>query len=151
MAAATKAPPKAEVFSLKTPYLSEGRTTEFLARTDLMSVAIKVYSEGGENALHTHLHEDHAFIVLEGEATFWDRPGNETVVSRYQGISLPRGAFYYFKSTGDTNLVLLRVGANDTSWHGETRIDPDGKPLPGHSEANKHIEGVPVPGMFFGA
>ncbi len=148
--AAAKSPPQAEVFSLKTPYLSAGRTTEFVARTDLMSVAIKVYSEGGENALHTHLHEDHAFIVLEGEATFYDRQGNETVVRKYQGISLPRGVFYWFKSTGDTNLVLLRVGANDTSWKGETRIDPEGKALPGHSEANKHIEGVPIPGKFFG-
>jgi mannose-6-phosphate isomerase-like protein (cupin superfamily) len=117
-----------------------------------MSVAIKVYSEGGENALHTHLHEDHAFIVLEGEATFYDRPGNETVVRKHQGISLPRGAFYWFKSTGDTNLVLLRLGASDQNWHGDgdPRIDPEGRPLPSHSEANKHIEGVPIPGKFFG-
>ena len=148
--AATKSPPKAEVFSLKTPYLSVGRTTEFVANTDLMSVAIKVYAEGGENALHTHLHEDHAFVVLEGEATFWDRAGTETVVGKYQGICLPRGAFYYFKSTGDTNLVLLRVGANDTSWHGDTRMGPDGKPLPSRSAENKRIDGVPIPGKFFG-
>jgi mannose-6-phosphate isomerase-like protein (cupin superfamily) len=148
--AATKSPPKAEVFSLKTPYLSAGRTTEFVARTDLMSVAIKVYSEGGENALHTHLHEDHAFIVLEGEATFADRAGNETVVGKYQGISLPRGAFYWFKSTGDTNLVLLRVGANDTSWQGDTRVAPDGHSIPSRSEENKRIDGVPIPGKFFG-
>ena len=46
--AAIKTRSKGEVFSLKTPLLSEGRSTEFICRTDLMSVAIKVYAEGGD-------------------------------------------------------------------------------------------------------
>jgi len=62
----------AEFFSLKTPYLSEGRSNTLLARTDFLRLTVKVYAEGGENALHTHSKEDHAFIVLEGEATFHD-------------------------------------------------------------------------------
>jgi hypothetical protein len=47
---------------------------------------------------------------------------------------------------------LLRIGANDVSWHGDgdPRIHPEGRSLPGHSEPNKHIEGVPIPSKFFG-
>lgn len=142
--------PKAQEFSLQTPYLSEGRTTTYVSKTDLMTVAIKVYAEGGENAPHTHLDEDHTFVVLEGEATFRDENGNATVVKPYHGIALPRGAYYWFQSTGDRNLVLLRFGANVLGHTGVDRIDPDGQLLPGGSVANKHITGVPLPGKFFG-
>lgn len=142
--------PKAQVFSLKTPLLSEGRTTSFICRTDLMSVAIKVYAQGGENAAHTHLAEDHTFVVLDGEATFYDEKENPTVVKKYEGIGLPRGAYYWFKSTGDRNLVLLRFGANVPGMVGDSRVDPQGRPLPGESPENKHIVGVPIPGKFFG-
>ena len=31
----------------------------------------KVYSKGGENALHSHDIEDHVFLVLQGEASFF--------------------------------------------------------------------------------
>ena len=149
--AAVSSRPKAQTFSLKTPYLSEGRTTEFVSRTDLMSIAVKVYSEGGENAPHTHLAEDHAFIILEGEATFYDENDTPTVVHQYEGITLPRGAFYYFKSTGDRNLVILRCGANVQGHKGDSRMAPNGEPLPSESTANKHVTGVPIPGKFFGA
>lgn len=64
---------EAQTFELKTPHLKEGRSHTVLAQTDLMNVAIKYYNEGGENALHTHLTEDHVFIVLDGEATFYDK------------------------------------------------------------------------------
>lgn len=58
--------PRAEVFTLKTPLLSKGRTNKVLAATDLLKLRVKVYAEGGENALHTHKDEDHAFVVLGG-------------------------------------------------------------------------------------
>ncbi len=61
--------PTQEVFWLRTPYLSEGRSDTVVARTDQITVRVKVYAEGGENALHAHMEEDHAFILLEGEAT----------------------------------------------------------------------------------
>lgn len=64
---------EAQTFELKTPHLKEGRSHTVLAQTDLMNVAIKYYNEGGENALHTHPTEDHVFIVLDGEATFYDK------------------------------------------------------------------------------
>ena len=149
---ATKAAPKAEVFSLKVPYLSQGRHDTTLARTENLWLRGKVYAEGGENALHTHKTQDHAFVVLEGQAAFHDEEDNVRVVNKYEGIMLPAGAFYWFQSSGDTNLVMLRVaGFPDDPPSGDDRVKTDGSPLPGGSEENKHVEGVAIPGKFFGA
>ena len=144
---AAKAPPEAQVFSLKTPLLSEGRSNQPLAGTDLLKLRVKVYAEGGENGLHTHHDEDHSFVILQGQATFHDETGKATVVNKYEGILLPRGAYYYFESTGDENLVLLRVGAGRKP-EGQHRLGPNGRSLT--REENKHIDGVPIPGKFFG-
>jgi len=149
---AVEARPKGEVVTLKTPLLSAGRTTSFIVQTDLLSVAVKVYAEGGENTLHAHTTNDHLHMVLDGQATFYDEDGKTTVVNKYEGMFLPKGALYYFKSTGDTNLVLMSSYAYAPGDRGEDgRIGGDGKPLPAYSEANKHVEGTPVPGKFFGA
>lgn len=144
---AVQAAPKAQVFSLKTPLLSDGRTNTPLAGTDLLKLRVKVYAEGGENGLHTHKDEDHAFVILQGQATFHDEEENVTVVNKYEGIMLPRGAFYYFQSTGDENLVLLRVGAGREA-EGQFRVGTNGVPLT--REENKHIDGTVIPGRFFG-
>ena len=144
---AVNAPPKAQVFSLKTPLLSEGRSNLQVAATDLLKLRVKVYAEGGENGLHKHNDEDHAFVVLQGQATFHDENDTPTVVNRYEGIMLPKGAYYYFQSSGDENLVLLRVGAGREA-DGNFRVGTNGVPLT--REENKHIDGVPIPGKFFG-
>ena len=57
----------AQVYDLRTPYLQQGRTTDMRAKTDLTTVMVKVYAEGGENAMHNHPNEDHSFLVLEGQ------------------------------------------------------------------------------------
>ena len=138
---------KAAVFTLTTPLLSKGRSNKVLAATDLLKLRIKVYAEGGENGLHAHVDEDHAFVVLEGQATFHDEQDKTTVVNSYEGIMLPKGTYYFFQSTGDTNLVLLRTGAGrkDGSAH---RRNLQGSPT--NHEENKHEDGVPIPGAFFG-
>jgi hypothetical protein len=51
-------------------------------------------------------------------------------------------------STGETNLILIRVGAGRRS-DGNFRLGPNGVPL--SREENHHIDGVPIPGKFFGA
>jgi mannose-6-phosphate isomerase-like protein (cupin superfamily) len=149
---AVKVDPKAEVFSLAgTPVLSLGRYDKMLARCDGFGARVKVYYEGGENATHTHLNEDHLFFVLAGQATFHlGRDAEEVVVANaHEGVLLPRGAYYRFQSSGDGNLVMLRVGA----WSDEDRgrTGPDGLPLPGNDPRNKHVNGVAVPGAFFKA
>ena len=147
---AVEAKPKGQVVTLRTPLISNGRTTNFIARGDLLSVAVKVYAEGGENALHAHTSNEHIHMVLDGQATFYDDDGIATVVNKYEGMYLPMGALYYFQSTGDTNLVMMSCYAADPNHAGEGRMGADGKPLEAYSEANKHVEGTPVPGKFFG-
>jgi mannose-6-phosphate isomerase-like protein (cupin superfamily) len=149
MAVETK--PKGKVVTLRTPLLSNGRTTDFLARGDVLSVAVKVYAEGGENGLHAHTTNEHIHMVLQGQATFYDDEGNATVVNRYEGMWLPKGAFYYFQSTGSENLVLMSCyAAIPGSKGGDGRMGIDGKSMEAYSEANKRVEGTPVPGKFFG-
>lgn len=147
-----QAQPKTQTFSLKTPYLSAGRITSLVAKTENLWIHTKVNAEGGENAVHTHTNEDHAFIVLEGEVTFFDENNNGTVLKPFQGIMIPKGAYYRYLNTGSGNLIVVRVGAaTKDKAGGATRIDPEGRPLHGDSPENKHIEPVPIPGKFFGA
>jgi len=148
----TEAKPKATTFSLKTPYLSAGRITTLVSETDGLWIHTKINAEGGENALHRHLDEDHAFIVLEGQATFYDETGAETVVGSYEGIMLPKGVFYRYLNTGPGNMMILRVGSGERpKQQDDNRLGPDGRPLPAMSEANHHVKAVPIPGKFFGA
>ncbi|MFI5267145.1 MAG: cupin domain-containing protein [Chloroflexota bacterium] len=149
MAVAFKTQTEPTLFDLTAQLLDQGRSMDLLAKTDLMAAHIKVYAEGGENGLHTHDHEDHIFVVLGGEATF--RTGveeQERVVGKYQGILLPRGAYYRFESTGEENLVLLRVGAQIPGTP-RYRTKPDGSPIPGDSPDNKQVPVIPRAGKYF--
>ncbi len=104
-------PTKDGVFDLRTPLLKQGITTNTRARTEQLEICIKVYANGGENEMHSHTAEDHAFVVLSGQATFHvGTDENEKVLGMYQGIMLPQGTPYWFQST-EPNLVLLRVSA----------------------------------------
>lgn len=137
-----------QLFRLKTQLLSKGRSDQLLAGTDLMSIRIKCYAQGGENALHAHTAEAHAFIVLDGAAKFFGKDGETSVLTKNQGILLPKGSYYKFESCGDGPLVLLRVGAQkDRPKVG--RINPHGKPLPGGSPENKYEDGVLIEGLFY--
>ncbi|MDP9428052.1 MAG: cupin domain-containing protein [Actinomycetota bacterium] len=140
--------PEVTAYSMKVPLLTSGRTNQVLARTDTVEVRAKVYAEGGENALHTHLDEDHTFFVLDGEATFYGPDDQTLVVGRYEGLMIPAGAYYRFQSTGDTNLVLLRFGADVEAPEGAVapRVGPDGLPLEGKDPRNKQ-----QPPVFSGA
>ncbi len=138
----------AKIFRLKTQLLSKGRSDYMLANTDLMTVRIKCYAQGGENALHAPPAEDHSFIVLDGAARFYGKDGELAVLKRNQGIMLPKGTYYKFESCGETPLVLLRVGAAKERPK-ISRIKTDGKPIPGNSPENKHEEGVPIEGRYY--
>ena len=111
MATETKASPKTSTFSIEGPYLSAGRVNIDLARTDLLWLSLKINAEGGENAVHAHTAEDHSFIVLEGEVTFYDEHGEGKTLGAYEGIMIPKGAYYRYLNTGERNLFMLRVGA----------------------------------------
>src|SRR5262249_7369490 len=108
-------------FSMRgAPLLSEGASYDGLATADNLWLSLKVYSSGGENALHAHTVEDHAFVVLQGRGTFYFGDGSTSDVIQYEGIMIPKGVTYRFEADETENLVLLRVGGaqrktNDTA------------------------------------
>jgi mannose-6-phosphate isomerase-like protein (cupin superfamily) len=151
---ATNEKPKAYTFSLKTPYMKQGRVTQLVAETANMWIHTKINAEGGENEIHCHRDEDHSFIVLEGEMSVFDETGNEMQVKQYQGVMIPRGAYYRYLNTGSGNLVVLRIGAGakGQSQHQEDeamRVRPDGRPLLAGSVENKTLPPIEMPGKFF--
>ncbi|MGB7946494.1 MAG: cupin domain-containing protein [Candidatus Binatia bacterium] len=144
--------PRAYTFSLKTPYMKQGRVTQLVAETANMWIHTKINAEGGENEIHSHLDEDHSFIVLEGQMSVFDEKGNELKVGKYQGVMIPKGAYYRYLNTGDENLVVIRVGAGmkgQAQGGEEMRVRPDGKPLLAGSVENKTLPPIEMPGRFF--
>ena len=139
----------AQFFKLKSPLLAQGRLNNVVARTSLLQVIVKVYAAGGENAMHKHPYEDHAFIVMQGQATFHiETDDNVKVVNKYEGVMLPRGVNYWFLSSGTENLVLLRMGAAE-KWPDDWRAFPNGRPFVGLAKENKQVERIDLPGQFF--
>jgi mannose-6-phosphate isomerase-like protein (cupin superfamily) len=151
MSTEARVKPEAQFFTLGAPLLAQGRSDTTVAKTDLLRLRLKVYASGGENVLHFHPYEDHTFIVLQGEATFHIGEVDDVrVVTKYEGVMLPHGVSYWFQSSAPENLVMLRAGAAEKGPE-DSRLGPDGHPLPGHSAENKHVEGIPIPGKFFSA
>jgi len=100
-----------KLYDIRGPYLG---LKDHRAASNLMTVKLKKYETGGENRRHRHLGEDHCFVILEGEATFHlDLDDKVRVLHQGDGILLELGAFYWFENTGDTDLVIYRVGALD--------------------------------------
>jgi mannose-6-phosphate isomerase-like protein (cupin superfamily) len=148
----TNEKPKAYTFSLKTPYMQQGRVTQLVAETANMWIHTKINAEGGENEIHAHRDEDHSFIVLEGEMSVFDENGNEMKVEKYQGVMIPKGAYYRYLNTGSGNLVVLRIGAGvkgQSQGSEAMRVRPDGRPLLAGSVENKTLPPIEMPGKFF--
>ena len=128
----------AKVVPLRTQLVSQGHTRHLLAETDLMTLRIHCYSPGiGENALHSHTKEDHIFVVLEGTAQFNTGRDGKTVVkaSKHQAVVLPAGCYYQFCNSGDTPLVMARIGAGPDK--SDMRLNPNGTPIPGRTTSKE--------------
>jgi quercetin dioxygenase-like cupin family protein len=98
-------------FSLRdTPLLEQGTSYDPLATAENLWVNLKVYASGGENALHSHAGEDHAFVIMQGKATFTFDDGRTQIVGQYEGVMLPKNVKYKFEADEAENLVMLRVG-----------------------------------------
>jgi len=142
-------PAEASFFSLTGRLLAQGREDTALAETDLLKLRLKVYAAGGENAMHMHPYEDHSFIVLQGQATFFiGTDDNVKVLNKNEGVMLPRRVPYWFQSSASENLVMIRVGAAE-KWPDDGRAFPDGRPFAGNSIENKEVEVIPLDGKIF--
>jgi mannose-6-phosphate isomerase-like protein (cupin superfamily) len=153
-------------FSMRNlPLLEGGATMELLGLSPLLWAHSKVYSAGGENALHCHDTEDHLFFVLQGRATFHFADGSTAEARPYEGMMIPRGTHYRFHAHEEEgNLVLLRVGAaivkDSSDLHPkfniprealDARSDLKGKPALGDDKKNGVAAQPTVfkPGAFF--
>lgn len=135
----------AHVFELSTPDLTGGRSHMPLSRTDLASVGLNYYTPGRKNRLHTHPGEDHAFVVMDGEATFYDKEEKPTVLKKGRGIMLPEGWYYWFQNSGAGPLVLLRFSARKGKPK-VTRIEAEGKSRGDDSTEYVNVDGEVVAG-----
>jgi mannose-6-phosphate isomerase-like protein (cupin superfamily) len=143
--------PKAQMFSLKTPYMKQGRVTQLVAETANLWIHTKINAEGGENEIHKHIDEDHAFIVLEGQMSVFDELGNEMEIKQHQGVMIPKGAYYRYLNTGEGNLVVIRVGAGikgQQQGGQEMRLGANGKPLVSGTPENRNLPPIES-GEFF--
>lgn len=129
------------LFTLETVLPTKGRIDLPLAATERLTLVLKAYASGGENALHSHDREDHAFLVLQGEAEFFaDGDVSLGVIGPFKGIFIPRGARYQFEAVSSIPLVLLRVAAiEEGAFQNRVRSGADGKPMGGYDKANKEI------------
>src|SRR5438874_12009565 len=101
---------QAVLFSMRNlPLLEQGTTYDPLATAENLWVNIKVYAGGGENALHSHGSEDHAFLVLQGKPTFTFGDGRTAVVAKYVGEMIPKNGLYKFDVALGETLVMLRM------------------------------------------
>jgi mannose-6-phosphate isomerase-like protein (cupin superfamily) len=142
---------KPSAFAVRAQLLSQGRTETVLAASNLLTVRLKVYASGGENMLHAHAEEDHVFVILQGEAEFFDAQGPFGIFGAHQGVLLPRGNVYRFNSTGGEPLVMLRLGAPNESALGlDGRIDRHGTSFDPADDAKNQVPPQPIPGHFFG-
>ncbi len=115
-------------FELKTQVVDKGRSSLALPETSRMRISLKYLESGGEAGLHSHTYEDQTYLVLDGEATFYNENDVPTVVRRGEGILMPAGCKYRFHKTGDTSAVVLRIGGTSaTGW--EHYLDGSGEPL----------------------
>jgi mannose-6-phosphate isomerase-like protein (cupin superfamily) len=120
---------EAVLFSMRNlPLLEQGTSYDPLATAENLWVNIKVYASGGENALHSHGGEDHAFIVLQGKATFTFGDGRTSIVGQYEGVMIPKNVQYKFEADESENLVLLRVGGGERKVRGLDELTRFGTP-----------------------
>jgi mannose-6-phosphate isomerase-like protein (cupin superfamily) len=100
-------------FSMRNlPLLEGGATMELVGLAPMMWAHSKVYSAGGENALHSHDIEDHVFLILQGRATFDFGDGSSADARAFEGVMVPRGVKYRFQAhEAEGNLVMFRVGS----------------------------------------
>jgi quercetin dioxygenase-like cupin family protein len=116
MATENKTAVAAKVFTFLDDEIRAGTGDIILPGSEQLSGVVKRYEVGGENRMHTHPAEDHTFYILQGESTFhFEKDENAVVAKQYDAIFLPKGAGYWFESSGEEKLIILRAGTQTGS------------------------------------
>ncbi len=103
-------------FSYKKPEgVERGKGFVRLTASALIKGVVQVIKKnGGENNLHYHTSVDTFWMVLTGKVKFYG-PG-DVLIGEYgphEGLITPRFSRYWFENSGDGDLELLQVAAND--------------------------------------
>ena len=112
--------PKTPVALVSTEWQPGERNVKALARSELLSVLLHHWDEGGEVALHHHTDGDATWVVVDGEVTFHGE--NDEILARAersQAVLIPRYTKYWFENSGTEPLnmfrIWARVGGTNTS------------------------------------
>ena len=92
--------------------VSKGKSHQWLANTDIASVAVQVIAAGGENNLHHHPNTDQFWLILQGRLAFYG--DGDTLVAELgpqEGILVPRGVRYWFESRGEEPCTIVRFAS----------------------------------------
>ena len=112
-----------KVFEFLNEDIASGVGDLVLPGSGQLSGVMKRYLEGGENTMHCHPTEDHTFYVLQGAARFRIESDDNTFdVKKFDAAFLPKGTNYWFTSSGNDKLLMLRVGTelgSDRIIHGQ--------------------------------
>ena len=101
-----------QTFVVAPQLLKQGKTSTRLARTEHINAGVQVVADGGETNLHAHPTQDEIWLVLGGEAKFYTTDDQlVATLGKYEGILVPHDAPYWFESSSEENLVVMRVGA----------------------------------------
>jgi mannose-6-phosphate isomerase-like protein (cupin superfamily) len=121
---ANDAPGQFQTFAVRPQLLKLGKTSTRLVRTDHLNSGVQVVARGGETNLHAHSSQDEIWFVLSGEATFYTE-GDRVVarLGKHDGLLIPHNAPYWFESSSDENLVIMRFGASVPEAGPDRRID----------------------------
>jgi len=79
---------------------------------------------------------------MDGQATFYNKEHEPTVLNKGEGIMLPENHYYYFQSTGEKPLALFRVSAKKGNKPKVLRIDNEG-----HQRTDEEVDFVVVDGQ----
>lgn len=120
-----EAPAPFTVAKVRPPIVSKGKISLSLARAEILGVGVQVVSpDSGETNLHSHPGVDSAWLVLDGQATFYTEEDRLVAeLSRHELLMIPAGAPYWFKASGEKPVVLLHVTARKPGISGTSRLD----------------------------
>ena len=138
---AIEAPAPFKVGKVRPPLVSKGKITMSITRSEMLGVGVQVVApDGGETNLHSHPGIDSAWMVLDGEATFYGE-GDRVVaeLGKNEVISIPPGTPYWFKANGHEPLVILHITA---------RVPGTGSPRIDYTPPKEKPEEL-IPGAFF--
>ena len=98
-----------QVFKIGPEAVGE-RNVAAVVRSETQTVLAHVWEKGGETALHSHYGSDASWVVIDGQVKFYGE-GDEVMATLEKGggIYIPRHTKYWFESTGDEPLQILRV------------------------------------------